>query len=176
MHVAGHAGRHHPRRDRARIEKRAIDDRAERVHVATDGVELIGVAVGGLTGSPNETQDQLPLARASVISVSFFSLYSRRPAVGCIAWLDASRGNWVILFELLLKVASNLKSRKSDEHQDRGEPKMNARKSINVRRHFCHPPVLTRIIMPVRGVISHSASELFKREGQKIGSNKDRAF
>jgi hypothetical protein len=36
MHVAGHAGRHHPRRDRARIEKRAIDDRAGRVHAATD--------------------------------------------------------------------------------------------------------------------------------------------
>jgi hypothetical protein len=28
MHEAGHAGRHHPRRHRARIEKRAIDDRA----------------------------------------------------------------------------------------------------------------------------------------------------
>ena len=36
MHVAGHAGRHHPRRDRARIEKCAIDDRARRVHAATD--------------------------------------------------------------------------------------------------------------------------------------------
>jgi hypothetical protein len=36
MHVAGHAGRHHPRRDRARIEKRAINDRAGRVQAATD--------------------------------------------------------------------------------------------------------------------------------------------
>ena len=36
MHVAGHAGRQHPRRDRAHIEKRAMDDRAGRVHAATD--------------------------------------------------------------------------------------------------------------------------------------------
>jgi hypothetical protein len=36
MHVAGHAGRHHPHRYRARVEKRAIDDRAGGVHVATD--------------------------------------------------------------------------------------------------------------------------------------------
>ena len=36
MHVAGHAGRHHPRRDRARIEKRAIDERGGRIHAATD--------------------------------------------------------------------------------------------------------------------------------------------
>ncbi len=36
MHVAGHAGRHHPFRDRTPIEKRAIDDRAGRVHAATD--------------------------------------------------------------------------------------------------------------------------------------------
>ena len=36
MHVAGHAGRHHPLRDRSRIEKRAIDGSAGRVHAATD--------------------------------------------------------------------------------------------------------------------------------------------
>ncbi len=36
VHVARHAGRHHPRRDCARIEKRAIDARAGRVHAATD--------------------------------------------------------------------------------------------------------------------------------------------
>jgi len=36
MHVAGHAGRHLPRRDRALIEKRAINDRAGRVHAAID--------------------------------------------------------------------------------------------------------------------------------------------
>ena len=38
MYLAGHAGRYHPCRDCARIEKRAIDDRAGRVHVATDAV------------------------------------------------------------------------------------------------------------------------------------------
>ena len=36
MYVASHAGRHLPRRDRARIEKRAIDARAGRVHADTD--------------------------------------------------------------------------------------------------------------------------------------------
>ena len=36
MHVAGHVGRHHPRRDLARIEKRAIDPRAGRAHAETD--------------------------------------------------------------------------------------------------------------------------------------------
>jgi len=36
MHVARHAGPHHRRRDRVCIEKRAIDDRAGCVHVATN--------------------------------------------------------------------------------------------------------------------------------------------
>ena len=36
MHVAGHAGRNHPGRDGVRIQKRAIDTRARRVHVATN--------------------------------------------------------------------------------------------------------------------------------------------
>jgi len=36
MHLARHAGRHYPRRHRARIEERAIDHRARRVHVLTD--------------------------------------------------------------------------------------------------------------------------------------------
>jgi hypothetical protein len=36
MDVTGHAGRHHPRGDRARIEQRAIDGRAGCVHVPTD--------------------------------------------------------------------------------------------------------------------------------------------
>src|SRR5207249_11810644 len=36
MHVAGHAGRHHPSRDRARSEKRAIEARAGRVYMPTD--------------------------------------------------------------------------------------------------------------------------------------------
>src|SRR5574341_408110 len=35
MHVASHANRHHPCRDRSRVEKRAIDVCARRVHVAT---------------------------------------------------------------------------------------------------------------------------------------------
>jgi len=35
MHVAGHAARHLPLHDRARIEKRAINDRAGRVHART---------------------------------------------------------------------------------------------------------------------------------------------
>jgi len=35
-HVAGNAVRHHPRRDSARIEKRAIDVRAGSVHVTID--------------------------------------------------------------------------------------------------------------------------------------------
>ena len=36
MHVAGHTSRHHPRRDRLRIEKRAIDVWARCIHVTTD--------------------------------------------------------------------------------------------------------------------------------------------
>jgi len=36
IHVAGHASGDHPGRDRARIEKRAINNRAGRVHAATD--------------------------------------------------------------------------------------------------------------------------------------------
>ena len=36
MHVTGHAGRHYPPRNRARIENRAINDRAGRVNVLTD--------------------------------------------------------------------------------------------------------------------------------------------
>ena len=36
MYLAGHAGRHHPRRDRARIEKRTLDCRAGRVHMDID--------------------------------------------------------------------------------------------------------------------------------------------
>src|SRR6266540_7123561 len=36
MHVTGHAVRHFPLRDRARIEEGAIDDRAGGVNVATD--------------------------------------------------------------------------------------------------------------------------------------------
>jgi len=36
MHMADHATRHHPRRDRTRIEQRAIDDGSRRRHPATD--------------------------------------------------------------------------------------------------------------------------------------------
>jgi hypothetical protein len=36
MHEAGHAGRHLPCRERARVDERAINDRARRLHVATD--------------------------------------------------------------------------------------------------------------------------------------------
>src|SRR5438309_7307190 len=46
-----------------------------------------------LAQASNETQDQLPLARASFdcnvdVEVTF-SRIPERPAVGCIAWLDA---------------------------------------------------------------------------------------
>src|SRR5437867_663100 len=37
MYVAGHPNRHHPRRDRSRVEKRAIDVCARRVHVPAYG-------------------------------------------------------------------------------------------------------------------------------------------
>ncbi len=47
--------------------------------------------------SPNETQDQPPLVRASVACNGGVFIKGneavRRPAVGCIAWLDVS-GFW----------------------------------------------------------------------------------
>ena len=44
MHVGGHAGGHHPRRDCARIEQRTVNDRAGRVYSVTDGAPVRVVA------------------------------------------------------------------------------------------------------------------------------------
>src|SRR5882757_2389503 len=69
MHPAGHALRHHPRRDRTGIEKRTVNVRARRVHVLTEASG--GGGHGSVANSGTRTfPDCLPSPRSDVGSES----------------------------------------------------------------------------------------------------------
>src|SRR5688572_5535835 len=78
MHVAGHAGRHHPASDRARIEKRAIDSRARRFDVLADTGHVHAQA---LTRSPTAGIDLELVSHPAV--PDFLSAGSRVPSTTC---------------------------------------------------------------------------------------------
>jgi len=63
VHVTGHAGRHHPGRDGARFEKRAVDARARRVHVAADagGAHAVHISRRGGQRNAREQADYRPV-------------------------------------------------------------------------------------------------------------------